>query len=74
MKPLDMADTYPPAGEDCYTGEDEVTVKIQVPVFHPQLVIPTEHPSYALVLCLAFGVASIFLPAYYIAIYWLFKP
>ena len=36
MKPLDMADKYPPA-EDF--DDEEITIKVQVPVFEPKVVV-----------------------------------
>ncbi len=74
MKPLDMADKYPPADEsDIYSDDDEEpTLKVQVPQFHPQVVVKAER-SYTFVLCVGVACAITILPLYYIGLYWLLK-
>jgi len=74
MKSLDMADKYPPADEtDVYSDDDEEpTLKVQVPQFVPQVVVPND-PSYAMVLCVGVACAVTILPLYYLGLYWLLK-
>jgi hypothetical protein len=44
MKTLDMADKYPPA-EDDYDNGSLPTIKVQVPVFIPQVIVGDEDPD-----------------------------
>lgn len=41
MKPLDMADKYPPAEFD---DDDSPTIKVQVPVFPYQVIVEADDP------------------------------
>lgn len=43
--------------------DDEPTVKVQVPVFHPQ--VEVRYPGLGLVIALAMGAALWFIPCYY---------
>lgn len=54
-KTLDMADTYD--SSDPYDGDEEPTVKIQVPNFHPQVVVKAEstYPGVGLIIAITFG-------------------
>lgn len=45
MKPLDMADKYPPA-EDF--DDEEITIKVQVPTFHDQVIVSGENADFDL--------------------------
>jgi hypothetical protein len=55
MKTLDMADKYD-STPDPYE-DDEPTIKMQVPIFHPQVAVKREttYPGVGLLMVLGFG-------------------
>lgn len=54
--------------------DDEPTVKVQVPIFHNQVVVPeNRYPGVGLVIALTLGVAMWFLPCYYFLMWVIFR-
>ncbi len=81
MKPLDMADKYDSLYDPYSDPDSEPTVKIQVPTFHPQVVVDEQdrdtipcpppfeekqYPGVGLLMTLGFGLIFWSTVAYFI--------